>query len=144
METETSRHIITEATIESLRDLWEAARGMRGPEEVRRVTVADALVDDEVMMLSMPSWLIRQLGLAEQYTQRDRIGKDVAEATVYDPVRLTIEGRTCTMDVMGIPDDMPVLIGRLPLLQLDFVIDPRNRTLTGNPAHGGEHMFELY
>ena len=103
METETSRHIITEATIESLRDLWEVAQGMRGPEEVRRVTVADALVYDEAMMLSMPSWLIRQLGLTEQYTKRDRIGKDVVEATVYDPVRLTIEGRTCTMDVIGSP-----------------------------------------
>ena len=63
---------------------------------------------------------------------------------MYDPVRLTIQGRTCTMDVIEVPDDVPVLIGQLPLEQLDFVIDPRNRTLTGNPAHGGEHMFELY
>ena len=48
------------------------------------------------------------------------------------------------MDVIEVSDDVPVLIGQLPLEQLDFVIDSRNRTLIGNPAHGGEHMFELY
>jgi hypothetical protein len=59
-------------------------------------------------------------------------------------VRLTIQGRTCTMDVMEVPDGVPVLIGQLPLEHLDFVVDLRSRTLIGNPAHGGEHMYELY
>jgi hypothetical protein len=59
-------------------------------------------------------------------------------------VRLTIQGRICTMDVMEIPDDTPVLIGQLPLEQLDFVVDMRSHSLIGNPAHGGKHMFELY
>jgi hypothetical protein len=68
----------------------------------------------------------------------------IAEAGVYDAVRLTIQGRSCTMDVMEVPDDVPVLIGQLSLEHLDFVIDPRSRTLVGNPAHGGEHMYELY
>jgi len=63
---------------------------------------------------------------------------------VYDGVRLTIQGRNCTMDVMEVPDDVPVLIGQLSLEQLDFVVDVRSRTLIGNPAHGGEHVFELY
>jgi hypothetical protein len=68
----------------------------------------------------------------------------VAEGAVYEAVRLTIQGRECTMDVMEVPDDVPVLIGQLPLEHLDFVIDPRSRRLIGNPAHGGEHMYELY
>jgi hypothetical protein len=29
-------------------------------------------------------------------------------------------------------------------LQLDLVVDPQSRSLIGNPAHGGEQMFELY
>ena len=48
------------------------------------------------------------------------------------------------LDVMEVPDDVPVLVGQLPLEQLDVVIDLRSRTLIGNPAHGGEHIFELY
>ncbi len=63
---------------------------------------------------------------------------------MYDAVRLTIQGRDCTMDVMEVPDGTPVLIGQLPLEHLDFVVDMRSHSLIGNPAHGGEHMFELY
>ncbi len=40
--------------------------------------------------------------------------------------------------------DVPVLIGQLPLEHLDFVVDLRSRSLIGNPAHGGEHVYELY
>ena len=68
----------------------------------------------------------------------------LAEAAVYEAVRLTIRERSCTMDVMEVPDTVPVLIGQLPLEHLDFVIDMRSHTLIGNPAHGGEHMYELY
>ena len=68
----------------------------------------------------------------------------LAEANVYEAVRLTIQGRTCTMDVMEVPDTVPVLIGQLPLEHLDLVVDLRSRTLIGNPAHGGEHIYELY
>ena len=63
---------------------------------------------------------------------------------MYEPVRLTICGRTCTMDVMEVPDDVPVLIGQLPLEHLDLVVDLRSHSLIGNPAHGGEHVYELY
>ena len=67
-----------------------------------------------------------------------------SEADMYAPVRLTILGRSCTMDVIEVPDTMPALIGKLPLKHLDFLVDPQGRTLVGNPAHGGEHMLELY
>ena len=77
----------TEATIASLEDLWAAEQGLISPEQIRRVTVQDALVDTG--------------------------------------------------------DDVPVLIGQLPLEHLDLVVDLRSRTLIGNPAHGGEHVYEL-
>ena len=66
------------------------------------------------------------------------------EAALYDAIRLTIQGRMCTVDVIEVPDNVPVRIGQIPLEQLDFVVDPRNRTLIGNPEHGGEQMFESY
>lgn len=47
-------------------------------------------------------------------------------------------------DVAELPDSRPVLIGQLPLEGLDFVVDPLGQRLIGNPAHGGEHMIELY
>ena len=138
--TETSHgRVMTEATIESLKDLWDVQRARLKPEQARRVQV-DARVDPGALLLSMPISLIKQLGLEQTGTKW--VG--VAEAATYEAVRLTIQGRSCTMDVMEVPDTVPVLIGQIPLEHLDFVVDLRSRTLIGNPAHGGEHMYELY
>ena len=136
--------VLTEATIDNLQDLWDAQRGRLSPEKVRRVTVADALADTGATLLSLPSRLIRQLGLGKTGTKRVTSSIGLAEASLYDAVRLTIQGRFCTMDVLEVPDDVPVLIGQIPLEHLDLVVDLRSRTLIGNPAHGGEHTYELY
>jgi clan AA aspartic protease len=106
--------------------------------------VVDALVDTGATLLSMPTRLIQQLGLTRTASRRVTRSIGLAEAAVYEAVRLTIQGRTCTMDVMEVPDTVPVLIGQLPLEHLDLVVDLRNRSLIGNPAHGGEHVYELF
>jgi predicted aspartyl protease len=144
METETMGRVLTEATIENLEDLWAVKRGLLAAEQVRRITVADALVDTGATLLSLPTRLIQQLGLSRTSTKHVTSSIGVAEAGVYDAVRLTIQGRSCTMDVMEVPDTVPVLIGQLPLEHLDLVVDLRGRSLIGNPAHGGEHVYELY
>jgi hypothetical protein len=65
-------------------------------------------------------------------------------ASVYDAVRVTIQGRDATVDVVEVPDEIPVLIGQIPLEMMDFVVDLQQRRLVGNPAHGGEQMIEMY
>jgi hypothetical protein len=144
METETMGRVLTEATIENLGDLYAVSRGSGTADQVRRVTVPDALADAGATLLSLPTRLIQQLGLKERYKKQVRSSVGISEAAVYDAVRLTTKGRDCTMDVMEVPDGTPVLIGQLPLEHLDFVVDLRSRSLIGNPAHGGEHVYELY
>ena len=144
MGTDTMGRVLTEATIENLEDLWAVKRGLLPPEQVRRITVADALVDTGATLLSVPTRLIQQLGLSKTSSKRVISSLGVPEAAVYDAVRLTIQGRTCTMDVLEVPDTVPVLIGQLLLEHLDLVVDLRRRSLIGNPAHGGEHVYELY
>jgi predicted aspartyl protease len=114
------------------------------PDQARSVTVTDALVETGATLLSLPTSLIQRLGLEKFTSKQVRSSRGVSEAALYEAVRLTIGGRSCTMDVMEVPDDVPVLIGQLPLEHLDFVVDLRSRTLIGNPAHGGEHVYELY
>ncbi len=144
MEPDTLGRVVTEAKIENLKDLWAVEQGLRSPDQARVLTIADALVDTGATLLSLPTELIKRLGLSHVSSKRvtSRIGQ--AEAAVYEAVRLTIQGRSCTMDVMEVPDGVPALIGQLPLEHLDFVVDLRSRSLIGNPAHGGEHIYELY
>jgi predicted aspartyl protease len=144
METEIMGRVLTDATIENLEDLWDFKRGRLSREQVRKVTVNDALVDTGATLLSLPTRLIRQLGLERTGTKRVTSSLGSGESAMYEAVRLTIQGRTCTMDVMEVPDDVPALIGQLPLEHLDLVVDARDRKLIGNPAHGGEHVYELY
>jgi len=144
METDTMDRVLTEASIDNLKDLWAVERGLLADDQVRRVTVTDALVDTGATLLSLPTRLIRQLGLDKTASKRATSSTGGGEAAVYSAVRLTIQGRSCTMDVMEVPDDVPVLIGQIPLEHLDFVVDLRSRTLIGNPAHGGEHVYELF
>ncbi len=144
MESSVMGRVLTEATIENLEDVWAVERGLLPAEQVRQLVVTDALVDTCATLLMLPTRLIRQLGLSRTATKRITNFKGKTEADMYEPVRLTIQGRFCTMDVLEAPDDVPVLIGQLPLEHLDLVVDLRNRCLIGNPAHGGEHMYEVY
>ena len=144
MGNKTMGRVLTEATIENLKDLWDAERGLLPPGQVRRITVSDALVDTGATLLSLPTRLIRQLGLSPHRTRKVISSSGVTEATIYDVVRLTIQDRDCPVEVMEVPDEVPVLIGQLPLENLDLVVDLQGRRLTGNPAHGGEQVFELY
>ena len=48
-----------------------------------------------------------------------------ATFNVFGAVRLTVQGRECTIDVAEIPDGCPVLIGQVPLELLDIVVDPK-------------------
>lgn len=144
METGTMGRVLTGATIESLKDLWDVESGRMPADQAKSVTVSDALVDTGATLLSMPTRLIQQLGLKKTGSKRVTSSVGVGEAAMYEAVRLTIQGRSCTMDVMEVPDTVPVLIGQLPLEHLDFVVDLRSRTLIGNPAHGGEHVYELF
>ncbi len=136
--------VLTEATIENLMDLWDVERGLRRPNEARRITVSDAQVSPRVTLLTLPTWLIQQLGLERTGSRRVTSSAGLTEASTYEVVRLTIQGRSCTMDVIEAPDSVPILIGHLTLTHLDLVVDPHNHCLIGNPAHGGEHVYELY
>jgi predicted aspartyl protease len=111
---------------------------------VRFVEVPDALVDTGASTLSMPRRLITQLGLRPVRTRRDRTPAGIVDVQVYATARLTVQGRECVCDVLELPDECPVLIGIVPLEILDYVVDPNSQRLIGNPAHGGEQMFDLF
>ena len=69
-EKDTMGRVTTRATIENLRDLWEAEKGDRPSQEVRRMTIDDALVGSGASTLSLPRSMIQQLGLSKMSDRR--------------------------------------------------------------------------
>lgn len=145
MENHDMGRVLVAATIENAGDLWNVQQGVRKPEDVRRVEVPNALVDTGATTIAMPKRLIEQLGFTTPFTSKNaKTARGDTSINMYGPVRLTIQGRICITDVAEIPDNCPVLIGQVPLEQLDWVVDLKGRRLIGNPEHGGENMMELY
>jgi predicted aspartyl protease len=132
------------ALVENLNDLVGVQGGTLSVEQVRRVDVGDALIDTGATGLLMPKRLIAQLGLQPLRLRNAKTIGGTIPLQVYRAVRLTIQGRDCISDVAEIGDDLPVVIGQVPLELMDWVIDMQGQKLIGNPAHGGEHMIEAY
>ena len=144
MGSATKGKVLVEARIESLEDLFRSRQSGLAAEQVRTVTIPDALVDTGATILGMPRALIDQLGLRQVGTRRARTAGGVRDFDIFEAIRLTIAGRQCTVEVSQVPDDCPVLIGQIPLEALDFVVDPQGQRLIGNPDHGGEQMIDMF
>ena len=144
MRAATMGRVVVPAKIESMEDLYAAEKGALPREKVRSADVSDALVDTGATFLSLPRRLIQQLGLRRFRTRRAKTSAGAVEFGMYGVVRLTVQGRDCLIEVAEVPDDCPVLIGQIPLESLDFVVDPVNQRLIGNPEHDGEHMFDMF
>ena len=135
--------VIVVAEIASIEDLYRVKRGEMAEADARRIDVTDALVDTGATALSLPHRMIEQLGLLQIRSRRTLTTTGIREVSVYGAVRLTVQGRDCVCDVTEISDDCPVLIGQVPLELMDYLVDPGQQRLIGNPSHGGEHLLEL-
>lgn len=136
--------VLVEVKIENGGDVYDFDKGRIKPEEIRTLIVPDALVDTGATTLSMPKSMLEKLGLKYLRSRPARTSAGPVQVRVFGTARLTIQGRDCPLDVTELPDGCPVLIGQIPLESMDFVVDMKTHKLVGNPAHGGEHIIELY
>jgi predicted aspartyl protease len=109
-----------------------------------REVEAEALVDTGATRLYLKPSVIRALGLEKGDPAISQTGNGLAKRFVYEPVRLEVMGRYGNFDVVGVGEDVPNLVGQIPLEYLDFVVDSKNRKLIPNPEHGGTQMTEEY
>jgi predicted aspartyl protease len=120
--------VLVTAKIQNLEDLFSVQQGRLLPEEVRSVSVPDALVDTRATGLMVPKRLIAQLGLREFRRREAKTVGGTITMGVHQAAQLTIQGRDCTVDVNEVADDLPVLTGQIPLEALDWVVDTVGQT----------------
>ena len=117
--------------------------GIMNAEDVRRLTLEDALVDTGATRLGLPPSLIEQLGLTPFRSEPVRTVNGLTELWIYSPVQFRLLEPESITTVLGVPEGTPVLIGHLLLEDLDLCLEI-NKGLIYNPAHDGEWMSELY
>lgn len=115
-------------------DIERIALGERA--EPPRTLTTDALVDTGAVKFYLKASLIQQLGLRRvgEVTSRTMANLSV-KRQVYSAAALEIQGRSGRFDVIEVPDALPNIIGQIPLEDLDWVVDLRNRKLIPNPEH---------
>ena len=131
----------TEIKLANLSDLFLVQAGVMDAEDVRRLTVTDALVDTGATGLCLPLSLIERLGLTPLRTLNARTAAGIVERTLYSEVEYTILERTYSIRVTNLPEGSPVLVGHLLMEQLDLCVDMK-RGLIYNPAHGDDWIEE--
>ena len=133
----------TEIELANLEDVALANRGIISTEEVRRVTVKDALLDTGATRLCLPEPIIEQLGLTPFGQAKARTAAGIVDRTIYSEVRFTILEREGSLPVTNLPADAPVLVGHMVLEQLDLCLDIR-KGLIYNPDHDNDWIEEAW
>jgi clan AA aspartic protease len=124
------------ADLELLRadDLALVRSGFLAPEKIRTMTVR-ALVDSGAYQLCINDNIRRQLDLP----MVDRITAELADGTltelsVVGPVEIRYKTRRTVCNAAVLPGDTEVLLGSIPMEDMDLVLYPQEGRMDVNPA----------
>lgn len=103
--------------------------------DIKRVRVT-ALVDSGAYMLVINENIKNQLNLPVIEKQFATLADETTiEIEVVGPVEVHFENRRTSVDALVLPGEAEVLLGAIPMEDMDVLIDPRNRKLIVNPKH---------
>ena len=116
-------------------DLGLAKRHEIGEEEVKRMHV-NMLVDTGSVYMCINETVQEQLQLEVVEKRKGQLADgSVVEYDVVGPIEVRFKNRRCVVDAMVIPGDNELLLGAIPLEDMDVLINPYRRELVVNPDH---------
>jgi len=133
--------VSAEITLKNAADLVRVSDGNITEQNVRSITVT-ALVDTGATTLVISENLRQKLGLAVVGSRTVTLaGGSKTSCGIAEPVQICWKDRTSLLRPWIVPDEDEVLLGVLPLEEMDLIVDPVNRSLAG--AHGDEMMGRI-
>jgi len=114
--------------------LANVQNGLIREEDARTVTV-QAIVDTGAISLVITEELCKELGLAATGERSALVANGQrVKCKVTDAVEIHWKNRTSTMRAVVIPGAKKVLLGAIPLEDMDLIVNPITQELEG--AHG--------
>jgi len=126
--------VYTEITLKNAGDMDAVLRGHMREDEVRSVVVR-ALVDTGTGTLVINEEICRKLGLVHGVLWESTLAD--GSKHLYkrmEPVSINCENRESTLRPVMVQDADEVLLGCIPLEDMDLIVDPKNERLIGR--HG--------
>ena len=107
--------------------------GLANPREPNLESInASALVDTGALMLCIPEHIKVQLNLEEAEKREVTTADGKRHLVSYvGPVQIRFQNRSCYVGALVLGDQ--VLLGAMPMEDMDLVISPSSRTVTVNP-----------
>ncbi|MDR3337252.1 MAG: retroviral-like aspartic protease family protein [Treponema sp.] len=120
-----------------LKNAWDAGNAEKGlvPEKEVRTVAVNALVDTSAGTLVINEEIRQRLGLSIKGLRESTLADGSKETyQVTEPVYVQWENRDTACMAVVIPDADNVLLGAIPLEDMDLIVDPVRQRLAG--AHG--------
>ena len=128
--------VFAEITIKNNSDLVLAKKGHRPAKDVRTLTVT-AIVDTGAGTLVINEEQCRLLGLEMRREHVVTLANNAKETVkITDPVEIHWKNRESVVIPWVVQSTPNVLLGAIPLEDMDLIVDPKKQELTGR--HGEE------
>jgi len=125
--------VYAEIELINAEDLGVARRGFMKDGDIRQITVS-ALVDSGAYMMAIPEEARIQLGLeTKEHRAVEYADGRVEELDVVGPMEIRFANRRTVANAVVVGKE--VLLGSIPMEDMDVVIQPRARRLVVNPQH---------
>ena len=126
-------HVYADITLLNSVDVVLAKRGAIPSENVRKVKV-NAMVDSGAMTLTINEKIAEQLGLEVHKRVEVTLADGSNRKCDYvGPVHIHFENRLAGCHALVLPGSDEVLLGVIPLEEMDVVIDPVSQKLVVHP-----------
>ena len=134
--------VYAEITLKNAFDVGNYERGNIREEEIRQVTI-QAVVDTGAATLVINDELRKSLGLQMRGTSHARQADNKSLLVkVAEPVEVHWKNRVMTCRPWVASESGKVLLGAIPLEDMDLIVDPVQQAVVG--AHGDEQVGYLY
>ena len=128
--------VYEEITLKNAGDVTNTRRGLINETEIRQTTIT-AMVDTGVGTLVITEAIRRQLGLDVIGERSATLANNTREVCkITEPVDVHWNNRSAAVRAVVISGSGDVLLGAIPLEDMDLTVDPTRQRLVG--AHGDE------
>ena len=127
-------YVYTDITLMNAMDVVNARHGAIPEPEIRQTTV-QAMVDTGAATLIINDAIRQELGLMVRREEEVTLANDTAETVkVTDPIEVHWKDREMVCQPWVISDSGEVLLGAIPLENMDLIVDPKQQAVVGR--HG--------
>ena len=126
-------HVFADITLLNSFEVTAAKRGFIPKGDVKQLTV-NAMVDSGALTLTINEKIAKQLDLEVQRQQEVVLADgSLRRCDFAGPVDIHFENRYACCNALVLPGADEVLLGVIPLEEMDVVIDPTTQQLTVHP-----------